>query len=431
MKNVNFLNSKKLLLRAEKVIPVGTQTFSKSKLQYPVGYSPLFLEYGKGSHVWDVDGNEYIDLVSGLLPVVLGYCDPDVDEAISKQLDNGIVFSLPNPIEIELAEKLVEIIPCAEMVRFGKNGTDATSAAIRLARAYTKRDHVIAIGYHGWQDWYIGSTTRNKGVPNSVSKLTHKLPYNDINSIENIVLKHKDNVAAIILEPMNVENPLPGYLEFIREITKKYGIVMIFDEVVTGFRYSLGGAQQLFGVTPDLSAFGKAMGNGMPISAIVGRADIMREMEDIFYSGTFGGETLSIAAAISVINKMQNEPVIDTLWRTGEKLLRGIRQRIKIHKLTEVITITGNPTWLILGFNNHSKASSAAIKTLYTIEMLRNGVLTQGGHNISYSHSENDVLSILRSYDLVFSKISEELSTGMLIKNLPVPAIEPIFQVRN
>ena len=238
-----------------------------------------------------------------------GYRDPDVDLAIRRQLTRGISFSLPTTLEMELAERLVKHIPCAEMVRFGKNGTDATSAAVRLARAATKRDRLILLGYHGWQDWYIGATTRNLGVPACVSALSHLAPYGDLEAIEDLFARHPGEFAAVMLEPMNTVEPAPGYLKGLKDLVHRHGALLIFDEIITGFRWSIGGAQARYGVTPDLACFGKAMGNGMPISAVVGRADIMRLMEDIFYSGTFGGETLSLAAAIATIDKIDREAV--------------------------------------------------------------------------------------------------------------------------
>jgi Glutamate-1-semialdehyde aminotransferase len=362
--NDRYRKSHNLLQRALKVIPLGSQTFSKSHIQFPQGATPLFLAYGKGGRVWDADGNEYVDLICALLPVILGYCDPDVDKAIRSQLEKGISFSLATVLEVELAERLVELIPCAERVRFGKNGTDATSAAIRLARAFTGKDYIIACGYHGWQDWYIGATVRNKGVPEIIRHLTKCIPYNDLDAINKIFSMHKDNVAAVIMEPMNSIEPATGYLEDVKELAHRNGALLVYDEVITGFRYALGGAQQLFGVVPDLAAFGKAMGNGMPISAVVGRADVMREMEEVFYSGTFGGETLSIAAAIAVIDKMRRAPVIDRLWSTGEKIAAGVRDAIVAAGLDKVIALSGKPPWILLGFNNHPAARKEVIKNL-------------------------------------------------------------------
>ena len=426
-----YKKSTELLRRSLKVIPTGSQTFSKSYTQYPVGLSPLFLDRGKGGRVWDVDGNEYVYLISGLLPIVLGYCDPDVDDAIKRQLQKGIIFSLPSILETELAEKLIRLIPCAEMVRFGKNGTDATSAAIRLARAYTGKDQVIALGYHGWQDWYVGATTRSKGVPKSVGKLTHKLPYNDLNAIKKIIKQNPDNIAAIILEPMSSIEPLEGYLEELRAITNNNNIILIFDEVITGFRYALGGAQEFFGVTPDLAAFGKAMGNGMPISAVVGKAEIMIEMEEIFFSGTFGGETLSLAAAIAVIDKMEREMVVDQLWDKGGKLSSQIERLINNYQLSDVMSLSGKNPWKIVNFSDHANGTKEEVKTLFMIEMLGNGVLTQGTHNICYAHTDSDMECVVKAYEKSLGVISNRLLNDTLRKKLNCPTIYPVFQVRS
>lgn len=423
--------SNELLERALKVIPTGSQTFSKSHLQFPTPEAPLFLKKGKGGHVWDADGNEYIDLINALLPVNLGYCDPDVDQAIKDQLENGISFSLGSELEIELAEKLVDIIPCAEMARFGKNGTDATSAAIRLARAYTGRDIVIVCGYHGWQDWYIGATTRNLGIPESIQHLTIKLPFNDIDAIKAAVAEHKDNVAAIILEPVSAQEPHVGYLEELRELTTEEGIVFVFDEVITGFRVHLGGAQSHYGVTPDLAAFGKGMGNGMPISAIVGRVDIMQMMEKVFYSGTFGGETLSIAASIAAINKMQKENVIQHLWDLGQNLSDGVENIVKEEQLDKIINISGVAPWKILSFADHEHASKEAIRTYFMKSMHKNGVLIASSHNICYAHTQDDVERIKQVYSQVVKDIAEKLDANTLQDHLGMEPIYPVFQVRS
>lgn len=428
MKN-RYKNSNDFLKRSEASIPLASQTFSKSKTQYPEGLSPLFLEKGKGGRVWDIDGNEYVDLVCGLLPVVLGYCDPDVDKAIVKQLSNGITFSLPSKLETILAEKLIEIIPSAEMVRFGKNGSDVTAAAIRLARAYTGKNHVIALGYHGWQDWYISATTRNKGIPSEVEKYTHRLPYNDKKAMADVFNQYSDDIAAVILEPMNTDNPIDGYLEFLREMCDKHETVLVFDEIITGFRYSLGGAQELFNVTPDLSCFGKGMGNGMPISAVVGKAEIMEEMEEIFFSGTFGGETLSIAAAIAVIDKMQNENVIESLWDKGEFLSVEVNKLIKQYGLSAAISLKGKAPWIILNFQDYGDWNGFEIKTLYILEMLKNGILTQGTHNVCYAHNQRDLDKVVSAYQSTFSIIDKALKNNVE-QYLPCKAIMPVFKVR-
>lgn len=425
-----YATSQALLERAEKTIPLGSQTFSKSRIQYPEHNAPLFLSHGDGGRVWDVDGNEYVDLVSGLLPIVLGYRDLDVDAALRRQLSAGITFSLATELEAELAERLVRQVPCAEMVRFGKNGSDATSAAVRLARAATGRDRLLMCGYHGWQDWYIGATARHLGVPDAVRALSTMVPFNDLGIIEDHFRKDGDNIAALILEPASAEEPKPGYLEGLRDLCTRYGVILIFDEVITGCRWAPGGAQAHYGVTPDLSSFGKAMGNGMPISAIVGRADIMTLMEDIFFSATFGGEALSLAAAIATLDKLEAHAVTDQLWTYGGELKQAAETRIEKADLADVIRLRGAAPWAILAFADRGTTAGAAIKTLFLQEMLRAGVLVNASHNISYAHNAADQDLVLAAYDQALSSIGDALAQGDLLARIAGKPIEPVFSVR-
>lgn len=424
----DFKNSHKLLERALKVIPLGSQTFSKSYIQYPESSSPFFLTHGQGSRVWDVDGNEYIDLVSGLLPNILGYNDPDVNQAIQEQLQKGITFSLGTELEIQLAEKLCKVIPSAEKVRFAKNGTDVTSAAIRLARAYTKRDKVIVCGYHGWQDWYIGTTTRNKGVPKATSDLSISMPYNDLTFAEDLL--RTEEYACIIMEPCNMVKPDADYLQEIKKLCEKYGSVLVFDEIITGFRFDLGGAQKYFGVVPHLSCFGKAMGNGMPISAIVGQNDIMQKMEEIFFSGTFGGETLSLAASLATINKIEDQSVVPYLWSYGEQLDKEIEQFIQKFELGNVLKLVGYAPWKIFQFFDQPNATSFELKTLFIQEMIARGILINSSLNINFTHNDLDKFKILTAIDEVFAILSNALNSHDIVPLLKSPAIKPLFKVR-
>lgn len=426
----DFTLSQALLDKAQKVIPLGSQTFSKSHIQYPKSAAPMFITHGRGARVWDVDGNEYIDLVSALLPVILGYNDQDVDSAVRAQLNDGITFSLAAELETVLAERLIEIVPCAEMVRFGKNGTDATSATIRIARAATGRDHIAFSGYHGWQDWYVGATTRNKGVPSAVSDLSHVFPFGNMDALYELFRKHPGSIAAVIMEPANVAEPKPGYLDEVKEFVHKQNALLIFDEVITGFRLALGGAQEHFGVTPDLAAFGKAMGNGLPISAVLGRAEFMKEMEEIFFSSTFGGETLSLAASIAVIEKMQREPVIETLWQSGSAIAAGAEKKIHEAGLDDIITLNGMAPWKILAFGDHEKARKEAIKTLFVREMIKNGILLSASHNVSYAHTPAAIATVINAYGRALAVVADELATGKLEERLEGPAIEPVFTIR-
>lgn len=425
-----YFHSEEMLKRALKTIPLGTQTFSKSKTQYPHGVSPYYVHKGLGGHIWDVDGNEYVDFINGLASITLGYNDPDVRNAVLAQLDYGTIFSLPHPLEVEVSEKFVEIVPCAEMVRFGKNGSDATSGAVRLARAYTGRDHIAVCGYHGWQDWYIGSTPRNKGVPKLTQQLTHSFNYNDIESLHKLFSERVDQFAAVIMEPMNVAEPKNGFLEEVKELTHKNNALLVFDEMVTGFRFSKGGAQELFGVTPDLGTFGKGMANGFPISAVGGRADVMKLMEEIFFSFTFGGETLSLAAAGATMKKLQSQPVTEILMRQGTKIIDGVVQLIKKYDLTDVLSIAGHPSWSFLIIKETANYNTWQIKTLFLQEVFARGILTFGTHNLSYSHTDEDINYLLSVYDQVLPILKDAISNKRLDLYLKCQTLEPLFKLR-
>lgn len=428
--NPRYRKSQEMLARAERVIPLGSQTFSKSRVVYPANAAPLFLTHGKGSHVWDVDGNEYVDFVNGLLPVVLGYDDADVTAAVIEQLKSGVSFSLATPLEVEVAELLCEIIPCAEMVRFGKNGSDATSGAVRIARAHTGRDRIAVCGYHGWQDWYIGATTRNKGIPRAVGELTHKFPYNDLDALHKLLAAHPGEFAAVMMEAMNVEEPKRGYLEGVRELAHKHGALFILDEIITGFRFHLGGAQTLFGVTPDLAAFGKSMGNGFPIAAVVGKAEYMHQMEEIFFSSTFGGEAVSLAASRATIHKMQREPVHATMDRLGQQIMDATRANIARAGLTDAVGIAGKPSWSLMQFHDTPRATAWEIKSLYLQELLARGILSAGSHNLCYAHTAADLAQLDAAQRDAFGLVREALDRGDIAGRLSGPAIQPIFKVR-
>lgn len=405
MSGFNFQNSEALLNRALKVIPNGTQTFSKSRYQYPVGNSPLYIVKGKGSHVWDADGNEYIDFVSGLCPIILGYCDDEVDSAVMDQIRDGVIYSLPHPIEIEVAETLCEMIPCAEMVRFGKNGSDATAGAVRVARAYTGRDHVLVCKghYHGWQDWCNGVTGRNAGVPSSVKALTHVFEYNNIDSLRHLFLELSGNVACVIMEPMTTEWPYHGFLEEVKELCHRNGALFILDEVITGFRFALGGAQEYFHVIPDLACFGKAIANGNPLSALVGKAEIMQVLESkVHFSFTNGGECLSLAAAKATLKKVKDLNVPEILFQKGLKI------RNAVHDMG-YSSLVGHPARTVW--------TEIETRTLQQ-ELLGCGILMIGTHNLNLSHSDYDIAKLLASYyvilpSLKYIKLNEQFQAGV------------------
>ena len=423
-----YKKSDQLLERALRCIPLGSQTFSKSLTQYPRGVSPFFIERGRGSKVWDVDGNEYIDFVNSLAAVTLGYCDEDVDRAVQKQMENGVIFSLPHKLEMEVAEKLIKVVPCAEKVRFAKNGTDATSASIRIARAYTGKEHIAVCGYHGWQDWYIGSTTRDLGVPEAVKKLTHKFEYNNIESLEKIFAENE--LACVIMEPMNVEYPQDDFLEKVKKLVHKNNALLIFDETITGFRYALGGAQEFFNVIPDLATFGKGMANGYPLSAVVGSNEIMQKVEDIFFSGTFGGETLSLASANAVIDKYKDKNVIEYFYEIGSYLIKELNQLIADESLGGYFGVLGHPSWSFLQFKEQQNYTLFEIRTFFEQEMFKRRVLILGSHNISFSHSKDDMDVLLKAYKVVLPLIKIYIEQENLLENIHGEILQPLFKVR-
>ena len=417
------------LARAEAIIPLASQTFSKSRTQYPVGAAPLFAARAKGSHTWDIDGNEYVDLVCSLGAVALGYGDEEINEAVVRQLQDGVTLTLAHPLEAEVAERIVALVPCAEMVRFGKNGTDATSAAIRLARAATGREHVIVCGYHGWQDWYIGSTSMHRGVPDRTRSLTHPVPYNDIDALQAVIADLPDQVAAMIMEPMTSTWPAEGYLHEVRRITEEDGIVLVFDEMLTGFRFAPGGAQEYFGVTPDLASFGKALANGFPLSAIVGKREILDLMPTIFFSGTFGGETLSLAAAKVVLDRMATGEPTAHLAAIGADL-RDRVEAARPESSRDFLSFSGHPTWVFQQWAIEDPETLARAKTLFLQEMLRRGVLVLNTHEVTTAHTDADAETVAQAYAQSLTIVAEGLDRGDLLDRLECEPIRPLFRVR-
>jgi glutamate-1-semialdehyde 2,1-aminomutase/spore coat polysaccharide biosynthesis protein SpsF len=416
--------------RAQKVIPGCAQTFSKGYNQHVQGVAPIFLERGQGCRVWDVDGNEYIDYIQGLLPNILGYDHPEVNAAVALQLSQGHSFSLPHPLEVELAERLVRLIPCAEMVRFGKNGSDATSGAVRAARAFTKKDRVACCGYHGWQDWFIGSTTRNAGVPRAVRELTHPFPYNDLPALEYLLASHPNEFAAVIMEPFNFVEPAPGYLNGVKELAARHGAVLIFDEICSGFHFGLGGAQKRFGVTPDLACLGKAMGNGFPISCIVGSAKIMKIFEEIFFSFTFAGEVSSIAAALKVLDVLEFTDVLKRMEAQGRTLQDGVNMIAKHAGLSDRVTCVGDPSWSLMKFLDADGRDSLLVRSLFAQECSKRGVLLLATHNMTAAHDLTAIEQTLKVYAEVLKAMAIWLNDPHPEARLEGKAIEPVFKVR-
>jgi glutamate-1-semialdehyde 2,1-aminomutase len=430
LSNPRYKRSTKFLSYAETLIPLGSQTFSKSRTQYPVGISPLFIHRAKGCNTWDIDGNKYIDLVSSLASVTLGYQNPRVNAAVRRQLRKGTIFSLPGKLECEVAEKIVNLVPSAESVRFGKNGSDATSAAIRIARAFTGRKIVAVCGYHGWQDWFIGSTSRNKGVPKEISDLTKTFAFNNLQSLNEIFTLNPGNVAAVILEPMNSTWPIESFLSETRRMCSENGTILIFDETITGFRFAKGGAQELFNIIPDLTTLGKGLANGFPLSAVVGKREIMGEMSEIFFSGTFGGELLSLAAANEVLRIYQQEDIVGQLSASGELLSELTNEEIFKNNLHDVLSLSGHSTWKFLNWRDHESATALELKTYFMQECFKEGILVLGTHNVTTKHTKKVVKDIARAYSRIFSKIAIKLKSNQLRAALEVEPLVPLFKIR-
>tara|TARA_Y100000589_G_scaffold332088_1_gene389165 strand:+ start:8886 stop:10931 length:2046 start_codon:yes stop_codon:yes gene_type:complete len=425
-----FLKSNKLFKRAINTVPLASQTFSKSYTMWPKGNSPLFFDRGHGARVVDPDGNHYIDYILGLLPITLGYCDPDVDNAVIQQIMKGTIFSLPSTLEMKLSELLVSIIPSAEMVRFGKNGSDATTAAIRLARAFTNRDLIAVAGYHGWHDWYIGSSSRNLGVPKSVEKLTKKFTFNDAESLKYLLSKYHNKFACVILEPSGLIDADKSFLKSVRELCNKHKVVLIFDEVISGFRINLGGAQKKYNVIPDLSCFGKGMANGYPISAIVGKRKIMKIMKEIFFSTTFGGETLSITAALTTIKKLKRLNIVEKNINYGKLLSERLNKIINASKLKNYIEISKVYWWPRIILKDIPITEDLAVSLLRQ-EFIEQGLFLGSTFNICYAHTKNNILKLTTES---FHRSIENLSVKLLSKNpkiyLKGDTIEKTFKVR-
>lgn len=366
----------------ERLTPGGTQTYSKHPRRFPPG-TPDQLLGGQGCAVVDRTGQHVlIDCVSALGAIILGYQDPDVDDAIREQLGRGISFSLATDVEEDVADLVCRTVPGADMVRFMKNGADACAVSVRLARAATERERVVSIGYHGYQDWTMAHTNP-RGVPAFNAQLLRTVPYNDVSSLTAAV---QSDTACVILEPMvatHPEWPRAGFLEEVRMLCDVTGAILIFDEVVTGFRMALGGAQEHFGITADLVASGKAMANGMPLSIVTGKRELMELLDGrVFASTTFGGETLSLVAARATINKLRAREVPRLLAEFGTQLIEAYELAASQADMAEHTTILGYPARPVITWDTPARAAA------FGAAMLQHGFLFQGYLNLTLAHVE-------------------------------------------
>ncbi|KAB2681262.1 MULTISPECIES: glutamate-1-semialdehyde 2,1-aminomutase [Brucella/Ochrobactrum group] len=417
-----FRNSQLLASKAHALIPGGCHTYAKGDDQYPV-LAPGFIQRGSGSHVFDVDGHEYIEYGMGNRAVGLGHAYPPVVRAVRDALQDGCNFTRPSAIEVECAECFLELIDSADMVKFCKDGSDATSGAVRLARAYTGRDMVACCADHPFfstDDWFIGTTKMNAGIPASVSALTATFRYNDIASVQALFDDYPGRIAAIILEPAKADEPQDNFLREARRIAHENGALFILDEMITGFRWHLRGAQKLYDVEPDLSCFGKALGNGFAISALAGKAEYMQlggltqtDHPRVFLlSTTHGAETHAMAAAIATMTIYRDEPVIERLYEQGSKLAEGVNAAIAAHGLQNHVRLFGRPCCLAYGTLDEEGQPSQAFRTLFLQETIRRGVLMPS-LVVSYTHSDTDIARTVDAIDGALGIYVRALNDGV------------------
>jgi glutamate-1-semialdehyde aminotransferase len=395
MQKLHLTKSEALWQEALELVPGGVLGIRRP-LNFVPGEYPLFLAKGKGGRVWDPDGNEYIDMLCAYGPIILGHREPEIDEAVTEQMKRGFCFNLCQPLQNELMKKLTKIIPCAEQGFIVKTGSDATTSAVRIARGFTKRAKILRCGYHGWHDWCVET---HGGVLPKAYEDTHEFHYNDLASLEQLLQAHKGDVAAIIITPVGhplakpVEAPAPGFLEGVRRLATQHGAVLIFDEIRSGFRVALGGAQARYGVTPDMALFGKAMANGYPIGVVVGRRDVLKVLAEgeVFISSTFFPNSLEIVAALKTIEILERERVCDAIWERGTAFLatlRGIVEGSKAHA-----QLSGIPPMPYITFPADPEKKYKERRKLFFTEAIRRGLFMQPYHHsyIAYRHTEEDL----------------------------------------
>jgi len=417
----DYSRSRALQPHAHELIPGGAHTYAKGDDQFPVE-APGFMVRGKGCHAWDLDGNEFIEYGMGLRAVTLGHAYPSVVEAAHRQMQLGINFTRPARIEVDLAEAMLELVDGADMVKFAKNGSDVTTAAVKLARAYTGRDLVVICAeqpFFSTDDWFIGTTQMNAGIPAAISDLTLKFGYNDLESLRALFEEYPNRIACVLFEAEAMTPPEPGFLGEVKAICERNGSLLVFDEMITGFRWHVGGAQKFHGVTPHLSTFGKAMGNGFAIAALMGKREIMRlggldhdEPRVFLLSTTHGAETHALAASLEVIRIYQHEDVIGHLWRAGERLRELVRHSVAAHKLEDYFKVLGRPCNLVFATCDAEMRPSQEYRTLFLQELIRRGVIGPS-FVVSYSHSDADIDHTAEVVDQALGVYRKALEDGV------------------
>lgn len=417
-----FMESNRLRTIAHRLIPGGCHTYAKGDDQYPE-LAPAFIERGLGCRVWDADGNEYIEYGMGNRAVSLGHAYPAVVTAAQRELARGCNFTRPSPIEVTCAEQFLRLVSSSEMVKFCKDGSDATSGAVRLARAYTGRDLIAICSDHPFfsvDDWFIGTTAMGAGIPAAVRQLTLKFRYNDPGSLKALFAEHPNKIAAVILEPARTEEPRNNFLVDVQRICHSEGALLIFDEMITGFRWHNGGAQAAYGIVPDLSCFGKALGNGFSVSALAGKREYMRlggldhtDRPRVFLlSTTHGAETHALAAATATMQIYAREPVVEHLYQRGSRLATDIKQVIGRHDLDDFIRIAGRPCCLLYTTLDRDRKPSQAFRSLLLQETIRRGIIMPS-LVVSYSHTDADIDKTVEAVDGALAAYKQALDSSV------------------
>lgn len=407
--------------RARRVIPWGTQTNAKRPDERFAGVMPYFVERAEGCRIQDVDGRWYVDYRSALGPVILGYKNPRVDDAVRAQLEKGVLFSMASPLEVVVAEQMVGLIDGLEQVRFMKTGNEVNTACLRLARAFTGRDHVVTCGYHGHGDWFACGRGKadlwclrgGNGVPAALDRLVTRVSYGDVRAAEHTFSEIGSDIAGLIMVPYDWGEQVDGaFVHRMRELTAEHGALLIFDQVLTGFRLALGGAQEYFGVRPDLTTYAKALANGYPIAAYGGRADVMGKLEDVILTSTYAGETLSLAAAGATLEVLASEPVVDHLWEMGTRLRQGFEEAAAA--LGMAARCYGLPPAVQFRFSR-DPAEDEAARLEFFRGLFRRGIFASAPFLLNYAHREADIQETVDAMRGALAEVLEErpgLTTG-------------------
>jgi glutamate-1-semialdehyde 2,1-aminomutase len=411
---LNISKSNILKLKGKSLLPSLSQTFSKSPTSFVEGVYPIYAERAEGSCIYDVDDNKYIDYLMALGPIVLGYNYTSINDAIKLQLNKGIIFSLPHPNEVIAAEAIKKVVPCAEMTRYTKTGSDAVTGAVRAARAITKRNVILYCGSGGvWDDWYSIVTSRSQGIPQFNMELIKIFDYNNSNRLTNLFQQYKNQVAAVIMEPTVYDLPQNNFLQEVKKITHENESLLIYDEILTGFRLSKGGGQEYFGVEPDMATFGKGIANGMPLGAIVGKSEYMESFEQVFVSTTFGGEALSLAACIATLEEYEAHDVCGHMWRMGRMIKEGFNKIAKEKDLNA--ECIGLPPRMKLLIRDDTQNDSLLYKSLFLQELIENGIFMHPNTILlCYSHSKEDIEFTLDAMDHSLSVLKHAIDNNQV-----------------